>query len=148
MSINTDHLNRCISTLRAAWEGLQQREPGDVLYDIYRAACVKEFELVLAQSGRLLKRRLRPYFASNRQADQLYFNDIFRYAAKHCLISGDACERWLEYRAARNETAREYGENFAEGTLELLPRFIADAEALAGVIGNGRSAAFEGGRDG
>ena len=125
MSINTDHLNRCIDTLRAAWEGLQQREPGDVLYDIYRAACVKEFELVLAQSGRLLKRRLRPYFASNRQADQLYFNDIFRYAAKHCLISEDACERWLEYRATRNDTAREYGENFAEGTLELLPQFIA-----------------------
>ena len=147
MSINTDHLNRCIDTLRAAWEGLQQREPGDVLYDIYRAACVKEFELVLAQSGRLLKRRLRPYFASNRQADQLYFNDIFRYAAKHCLISEDACERWLAYRAARNDTAHEYGEHFAERTLELLPRFIADAEALAGVIGNGRSAAFEGGRD-
>ena len=77
MNINTDHLNRCISTLRSAWEGLQQRESGDVLYDIYRAACVKEFELVLEQSGRLLKRRLRPYFASNRQADQLYCNDIF-----------------------------------------------------------------------
>ena len=52
MNINTDNLNRCISTLRAAWEGLQQREPGDMLYDIhdiYRAACVKEFELVLVE---------------------------------------------------------------------------------------------------
>ena len=66
MNIDTDRLNRCISTLRAAWEGLQQRESDDVFYDIYRAACVKEFELVLGQSGRLLKRRLRPYFASNR----------------------------------------------------------------------------------
>lgn len=134
MNINTDHLHRCISTLRVAWEGLQQREPEDVLYDIYRAACVKEFELVLEQSGRLLKKRLRPYFASNRQADQLYFNDIFRYAAKHCLISDDACERWLEYRATRNETVDEFGEHFAERTLELLPRFIVDADALAGVI--------------
>ena len=138
MNINTDHLNRCISTLRAAWEGLQQCDAGDVLYEIYRAACVKEFELVLEQSGRLLKRRLRPYFASNRQADQLYFNDIFRYAAKHCLISDDACERWLEYRVTRNETAHEYGEHFAERTLELLPRFIVDADALAGVIEEGR----------
>ena len=109
-----------------------------MLYEIYRAACVKEFELVLEQSGRLLKRRLRPYFASNRQADQLYFNDIFRYAAKHCLISDDACERWLEYRVTRNETAHEYGEHFAERTLELLPRFIVDADALAGVIEEGR----------
>ena len=137
MGINSEHLNRCISTLRSAWEGLQQCESGDVLYDIYRAACVKEFELVLEQSGRLLKKRLRPYFASNRQADQLYFNDIFRYAAKHCLISEDACERWLEYRVARNETADECGARFAESTLELLPQFIADADALAGVIDGG-----------
>ena len=140
MNINTDHLNRCIGTLRVAWEGLRECDPGDVLYEIYRAACVKEFELVLEQSGRLLKRRLRPYFASNRQADQLYFNDVFRYAARHCLIGDDACERWLEYRVARNDTAHEYGENFAERTLELLPQFIVDAEALAGVIEGGRDA--------
>ena len=140
MNINTDHLNRCIGTLRAAWEGLQQCDPGDVLYEIYRAACVKEFELVLEQGGRLLKRRLRPYFASNRQADQLYFNDVFRYAAKHCLIGDDACERWLEYRAARNDTTHEYGENFAERTLELLPQFIVDAEAIASAIEGGRDA--------
>ena len=138
MSTNTDHLNRCIDTLRSTWEGLQPREPGDVLYEIYRAACVKEFELVLEQSGSLLKKRLRPYFANNRQADQLYYNDIFRHAAKRCLISADACERWLEYRATRNETAHEYGERFAERTLALLPQFIADADALAAVIEGGR----------
>lgn len=137
MRINTEHLDRCISTLRSAWEGLQEYEPGEMLYEIFRAACVKEFELVLEQSGGLLKRRLRPYFASNRQADGLYFNDIFRYAAKHCLIDDQACERWLEYRACRNETAHEYGERYAERTLALLPQFIADAEALVGVIEEG-----------
>ena len=108
MGISTEQIRRCIRTLRAARDGLQQYEAGDVLYEICRAACVKEFELVLEQSGRLLRRRLRPYFASNRQADQLTFNDVFRYAAKHCLIGGDACERWLEYRTARNDTAHEY----------------------------------------
>ena len=51
MKINTDHLNRCIGTLRVALDGLQQCEQGDVLYEIYRAACVKEFELVLEQGG-------------------------------------------------------------------------------------------------
>ena len=86
----------------------------------------------------MLNRRLRPYFASNRQADQLHFNDIFRHAAKHSLISDNACERWLEYRVNRNETAHEYGEQFAERTLELLPQFIADADALLVVIERGR----------
>ncbi len=104
------------------------------MYEIYREACVKEFELVLEQSGRLLKKKLRPYFASNRQADRLTLNDIFRHAARHSLISGDACERWLEYRALRNETAHEYGEQFAERTLDILPQFVADAEKLVNVI--------------
>ncbi len=34
----------------------------------------------------------------------------------------------------RNITAHDYGEGFAETTLELLPDFIADAKTLAGVI--------------
>lgn len=138
MTISTDQIRRCIRTLRAASDGLQQHEAGDVSYEIYRAACVKEFELVLEQSGRLLRRRLRPYFASHRQADRLTFNDVFRYAAKHCLISGDGCERWLEYRAVRNETAHEYGEQFAERTLEALSQFIADAEDLVEAIEEGQ----------
>ena len=138
MTISTEYISRCIHTLKSAWEGLHGYEPGDVLYEIYLAACVKEFELVLEQSGRLLKRRLRPYFASNRQADQLSFNDTFRYAAKHCLINEDVCERWLEYRANRNETAHEYGEHFAKRTLELLPQFIADADTLVALIEEGQ----------
>ncbi len=108
------------------------------MYEICRAACVKEFELVLELSGRLLKRRLRPYFASHRQADQLTFDDVFRYAAKHCPISGDACERCLEYRVIRNEEAHEYGERFAERTVEALSQFIADAEELVDAIEEGQ----------
>ena len=134
MNINTDYLNRCIQTLGNAFDALQKCEPGDFMYDIYRAACVKEFELVLEQSGSLLKKRLRPYFSGNRQADRLAFKDIFRHAAKHDLITIDACERWLEYRDNRNDTAHRYGERFAETTLEILPAFIADAKQLAEVI--------------
>lgn len=139
MTISTDYISHCILTLRTAWEGHRRYEAGDVMYEIYRAACVKEFELVLEQSGRLLKKKLRPYFASNRQADQLTFNDIFRHAAKHSLISGDECERWLEYRALRNETAHEDGEQFVERTLEALPQFVADAEELVNVIEEDRN---------
>ena len=101
---------------------------------MFRSACVKEFEIILEQSGSLLRKRLRPYFASNRQADTLVFKDVFRYAVRHGLISMDACERWLEYRDHRNETAHLYGEEFAETTLVLVPQFIADAEELERVI--------------
>ena len=134
MSINTEFLVRCIGTLEAAHAALPDHEPDSVMYDIYRAACVKEFELALEQSGKLLKKRLRPYFASNRQADRLNFKDCFRHAAKFGLMSMEACERWLTYRDNRNSTAHDYGEHFAEATLKLLPKFIADATELAAVI--------------
>jgi len=137
MPINTDFLTRCISTLESAFERLQQREPGEVLYDIFRAASVKEFEIVLEQSGSLLKKRLRPYFSSNRQADRLTFKDAFRHAAKHDLISTDTSERWFAYRDNRNDTAHNYGEEFAETTLKLLPSFITDAKELARVVVEG-----------
>ena len=71
MRINTDFLDRCINTLESVVEQLQQREPADPFYDTFREASVKEFEIVAEQSGILLRKRLRPYFASNRQADRL-----------------------------------------------------------------------------
>ena len=137
MTINTDFLTRCILTLESAFAQLQQHEVDSTAYDIFRAACVKEFELVLEQSGSLLGKRLRPYFASNRQADRLTFKDRFRHAAKHGLLSVEGCERWLGYRDARNDTAHRYGVGFAEATLKLLPTFIVDAKELAQVIAEG-----------
>lgn len=135
MSIDTTFLRRCIGTLeRALTEIEKHREVDDFVYDIYRAACVKEFELVLEQSGKLLRKRLAAFFASNRQADRLAFKDLFRHAAKHGLIDPEAVERWLSYRDNRNDTAHDYGENFAEATLKLLPAFVADAKTLADTI--------------
>ena len=135
MNIDTTFLRRCIESLERAVEGIERHEVDDeVMYDIYRAACVKEFELVLGQSGKLLGKRLAAWFASNRQADRLHFKDLFRNAARHDLIAPDAVERWLRYRDNRNYTAHDYGEDFAEATLRLLPDFIKDAKALAGMI--------------
>ena len=134
MAINTDFLIRCINKLEAAVDQLQQREASDELYDIFREASVKEFEIVLEQSGKLLTKRLRPYFASNRQADKLTFKNTFRHAARHSLITVDACERWFAYRDNRNDSANDHGDQFAETTLKLLPGFIEDARDLAGII--------------
>ena len=83
MTIDTTFLRRCIASLERVveeLEGLGNNE--DVLYDIFQAAYVKEFELVLGQSGKLLRKRLAAYFASNRQADRLDLRDVFRHAAK------------------------------------------------------------------
>ena len=137
MTINTDFLVRCIHTLEEAFTQLREFEVGHSFYDIFRAASVKEFELILEQSGKLLRKRLRPFFASHREVDRLTFKDVFRHAVRHDLISVAACERWFAYREHRNDTAHEYGERFAEATLKLLPDFISDAKELARVITEG-----------
>ena len=77
---------------------------------------------------------LRPYFHSNTEADKLYFKDVFRHAVLRSLLPAENCERWLIYKDNRNNTAHDYGVNFAEETLVLLPKFIADAKALAIII--------------
>ena len=136
MSIDTTFLGRCLDAL----DGLRRHGSDDVLHEVFRAASVKEFELALEQSGKLLKKHLRPWFASHRQA----FKDVFRHAAKHGLIDADACERWLRYRDNRNDTAHDDGVGFAEATLKLLPDFLADARALADVIGAAGEAADDG----
>ncbi len=135
MNIDTTFLRRCIQSLEMGFHELNQgKQADDILYDIYRSACVKEFELVLEQSGKLLRKRISAYFASKRQVERLTLKDVFRHAEKYGLLEPDAVERWLVYRDNRNDTAHNYGENFAEGTLKLLPSFITDATALAGII--------------
>lgn len=134
MSINTHGYRRCTKALIIAYEQLQKTNPDDMMYDIFRAACTKEFELVLEQGGHLLRKALRIWFASHAQVDKLGFKDIYRHAAKHGLITMEACERWIEYRDCRNETAHEYGEIFANAVVAFLPQFIDDAQQLARAI--------------
>ncbi len=134
MRLNTDFVERCLRSLIASMEQLSTKEPDDVFYDIFRAACVKEFELILEQSNTLLRKRLRPYFASNREADQLNFKDVYRHSAKRGLMSVEECERWIRYRDIRNRTAHEYGEQYAEMAVQALPDFVADARRLVEVV--------------
>lgn len=128
--LNTDFVHRCIDTLKLAEANLSQHDAKSVVYDIYRAACVKEFEIVSEQCGKLLKKSLLVFLSSSKQLDALTYKDIFRHAAKHSLISLAEAERWLQYRDHRNQTAHEYGENYADGILLLLPQFLKDADSL------------------
>lgn len=132
--LNTEYLERCIITLEKAFGALQKMSVDDAVYDIYRAACVKEFEIILEQTGKLLKKCLKPYFATAKQVDQLNFKDIFRYAAKYGLLEAEETERWLRYLDNRNDTAHDYGAGFADDTLHLLPQFIPDARHAHDVI--------------
>ena len=132
--IDTTYLKRCNLALENAYGRLKRYKIEDIEYDIYRSAVIKEFEIILEQSGKLLKKVLRPYFHSNRAVDKLVFKDIFRQAGLHGLISIDEVERWLEYRDNRNSTSHNYGAFLAEETLVLIEKFIIDVDNLIEVI--------------
>jgi Nucleotidyltransferase substrate binding protein like len=101
---------------------------------MYRSACVKEFEIILEQCGKLLRKVLKPYFHSSKAVDQLHFKQVFKECVLRSIISLELCERFLEYRDNRNNTAHDYGVNFAEETLLLLPNFIIDTKTVAEAI--------------
>ncbi len=50
------------------------------------------------------------------------------------IMSIDAVERWFAYRDNRNNTAHDYGENFAKETLSLIPSFIDDVSQLEAIL--------------
>ena len=135
--INTEYLSRCIKVLETSYTQMKKQTPKDTMYDLYKAACVKEFELILEQCGKLLKKKLRDFFHSNKAVDELTFKDIFRHSAKHGLMSMKKCERWMDYRDNRNNTTHDYGEGFAEATLKLLPEFIVSAKEVVNILNNG-----------
>ena len=132
--INTEYLDKSLKTLEKAYTLIQTTEEDSIDYEMYRNALVKGFEMTLEQSGKLLKRKLSPYFSSKKAVDMLTFKDLFREAHKHSIIDEQAVQRWFTYRDNRNNTAHDYGVKFAEHTLALMDGFICDVKALQQVI--------------
>lgn len=136
MAINTEFLERCIETLEKSYKMIKQAEENSIEYEMYRNSLVKSFEITLEQSGKLLRKKLVPYFASKKAVDTMTFKDLFRNANKHSLLSEDEVIRWFEYRDNRNNTAHDYGQYFAEETLKLMDNFLKDVYNLKSVIEN------------
>ena len=134
--INTEYFKKNIDVLQKSYNLLKTAEEGSVEYEVYRNSLVKGFELSLEQSGKLLKKKITPYFASKKAADMLSFKDIFRHALKYSLISEEETKRWLRYRDNRNNTAHDYGQAFAQETISLVKDFLADINHLKEVIDN------------
>ena len=122
-----DRLGTCLDTLDEAEDGTALRLAEEV--------GAEYFAVALEQSGKLLGKSLRPWFASNRQVDRLTFRDVFRHAVKHDLIDIGAAERWLGYRDAVDHLVdRGDDGRFHATVIDLLRAFLADARALADTI--------------
>lgn len=132
--LDTTYIKRCNLALARAFEYLSQYDEDEIEYDMYRSAVIKEFEIILEQAGKLLKKLLKPYLHTNKAVDKLNFKDIFRQAGLHSILSIDEVDRWLKYRDNRNSTSHDYGENLANETLVIIEQFIKDTNRLIEAI--------------
>ncbi len=130
MTLNFDNLARCIQTLARSLYHLEHCNTDSDDFEVYRNAVIKGFELTLETSGKLLRKVLRDYMANPNEVNSLVFKDVFRQAAHYNLMSLAEVERWFDYRDSRNNTAHDYGIEFAEKALNLIKRFIDDANLL------------------
>ena len=133
--INTDSITRSVSTLELALECLREQEPGEVMYDVYRSACINEFQVIMELTNSLLRSRLKPYFATVSQVNELTLGRVFRESARRSLISVEECQRWLGYRDHRDEIAHRYGKELDERALTALASLVEDGRRIASVIG-------------
>ena len=134
MILNTDHLKRCIKTLRSSLRFYEQAAADSIDREIFRNAIVKGYELAQETSFKLLKKALRDYGHGAKKLDSTPIKDLLRLSATHGLMTLEEVERWFAYRDNRNNTAHDYGENFARETLRLIPGFIDDVTRLEAVL--------------
>jgi nucleotidyltransferase substrate binding protein (TIGR01987 family) len=134
MSLNTEHLRRCIETLRSSMALYDESPAGSVHQEVYRNAIVKGYELSQETSFKLLKKALREYGHSTRTLDATPVKELLRLSATCGLMTIDEVERWFTYRDNRNSTAHDYGEMFARETLLLMPRFVEDVARLEVIL--------------
>ena len=135
MELNTNHLARCIETLKSSIDMLNGAKQESMEYEVFRNAVIKGYELALETSGKLLRKALKQFTGSPRSIDALSFKEVLRDALKYDLLdSAQTVERWFLYRDNRNDTAHDYGISFARDTLSILPSFLSDVQALETIL--------------
>ncbi|MDR2169109.1 MAG: nucleotidyltransferase substrate binding protein [Planctomycetaceae bacterium] len=134
MKLNTVYFSKSINVLEHALKLISETDTKDITYVIYRSACIKEYEIILEQSVKLLRKALKPYFSLASAVDKLTFKDVLRHAVLRGIITVEESEQWMQYRDSRNTTVHDYGDEFAETTLSFFPQFIKDAKRLCDAI--------------
>ena len=132
--LNTDHLARCRQTLDSSLTMYRQAAPGSIDQEVFRNAIVKGYEPTQETAFKLLKKALKAFGHGGKKLEATPVKDILRLAAVHDLMTLPEVERWFAYRDNRNNTAHDYGKDFAEQTLVLIPDFLVDVGRLAQVL--------------
>ncbi|MEQ1601058.1 MAG: nucleotidyltransferase [Methylophilaceae bacterium] len=132
--LNVDHLRRCMQTLDSSLALYQKAEPDSIDQEVFRNAIVKSYELTQETAFKLLIKALKVYGHGGKKLATTPIKDLLRLAAAHDLMTLPEVERWFRYRDNRNNTAHDYGEQFAHETLVLIPTFLQDIATLSDTL--------------
>ena len=132
--LNINQLRRCVKTLDSSLVFYQQAESDSIEQEVFRNAIIKGYELTQETAFKLLKKALKAYGHGGKKLEATPIKDILRLAAVHDLLTLPEVERWFSYPDNRNNTAHDYGEQFANDTLTLIPAFLQDIATLADVL--------------
>ncbi len=132
--LNVDHLRRCMQTLASSLMLYQKAESGSIDQEVFRNAIIKSYELTQETAFKLLKKALKVYGHGGKKLESTPVKDLLRIAAVHDLMTLAETERWFRYRDNRNNTAHDYGEQFAIETLVLIPAFLQDIATLSDTL--------------
>ena len=80
MTLNVRHIRETLATLEVAVHAVEHTANDDALYDVFRLAVIKSFELTIELIAKLLRKSLRPYGGASRSVDTLSFNETIRFA--------------------------------------------------------------------
>lgn len=132
--LNINQLRRCMKTLDSSLVFYQAAEGDSIEQEVFRNAIIKGYELTQETAFKLLKKALKAFGHGGKKLEATPVKDILRLAAVHDLLTLSEVERWFAYRDNRNNTAHDYGEQFANDTLTLIPAFLQDIATLADVL--------------
>ncbi len=132
--LNINQLRRCMEILDSSLVFYQKSESNSIEQEVFRNAIIKGYELTQETAFKLLKKALKAYGHGGKKLEATPVKDILRLAAVHDLLTLSEVERWFTYRDNRNNTAHDYGEQFANDTLTLIPVFLQDIATLADVL--------------
>jgi nucleotidyltransferase substrate binding protein (TIGR01987 family) len=123
-----------MKTLDSSLVFYRKAEADSIEQEVFRNAIIKGYELTQETVFKLLKKALKAYGHGGKKLEATPVKDILRLAAVHDLLTLPEVERWFAYRDNRNNTAHDYGEQFANDTLTLIPAFLQDIATLADVL--------------
>lgn len=132
--LNINQLRRCMKTLDSSLVFYQAAESDSIEQEVFRNAIIKGYELTQETAFKLLKKALKAFGHGGKKLEATPVKDILRLAAVHDLLTLPEVELWFAYRDNRNNTAHDYGEQFANDTLTLILAFLQDIATLEDVL--------------